>query len=472
MTARQTPTREPTADRQNASRVGVRLGLLYGPAVFGVTAAAIALPTLITALEVDEAAASWVLSAYALALGIGTALFGRLLDAWGARQVLHLGALLLAAGAVLCLTTPSLAGLIIGRMILAAGSGAMTSTAVALAAASAPDTRARVLAGYGTVMSMFTSAATLAGAVATAASWRIATVLPALSLTAIPACLPAAASHPRTGTRVDIRGAGAVAVGVATLLLLGQSATLQLPAWLVAAFVLLLAATTVAVILRRDHPNAFIPREVFANKVFMSAIPVGCSVYAALFALMYAAPIVLTDTYHWDAFAVGASLLPGAVAAAILSRAGAHMAGHASAGRLLSGVAAALALCLATAGLMGGSPPLMIVAASLSFAAVSVAQVVLSAAVAAELSTDRRGGGVGLLLMTFFVGGSGGVAIVAALARRWGLDSALGIIALLPFAAAVLSWRHRPRTHAPPPRLGQEAAAASPAAVRPPKRAS
>jgi MFS family permease len=107
-----------------------RVGALFGPVVFGVTAAGVALPRVATALDASPANVAWVLTAHALALGVGTALFARLASSRGLRAALLFGALILAGGAVVCLLAPSLGLLVAGRLLLAAGSGARLPAAV------------------------------------------------------------------------------------------------------------------------------------------------------------------------------------------------------------------------------------------------------------------------------------------------------------------------------------------------------
>jgi MFS family permease len=68
----------------SARATGIRVGSLFGPAIFGVTAAGIALPDVTRALGTAPSTAAWVLIAHALALGIGTALSGRIADSRGA----------------------------------------------------------------------------------------------------------------------------------------------------------------------------------------------------------------------------------------------------------------------------------------------------------------------------------------------------------------------------------------------------
>ncbi|MFB4298468.1 MFS transporter [Actinomadura sp. NTSP31] len=131
-----------------------------------------------------------VLTVHALVLGVGTALFGRLADARGVRATLLFGSLVLGLGATMILLAPNLGVLVAGQSVLATGSGATTSGALALAAAGGPERRAGVLAAIGATMAVFSASATLAGGVVTQwLTWRLTLVLPVLSLAGVPLCL-------------------------------------------------------------------------------------------------------------------------------------------------------------------------------------------------------------------------------------------------------------------------------------------
>ncbi|WP_214325617.1 MFS transporter [Nonomuraea sediminis] len=187
---------------------------------------------LITAdLRVTPAAAGWVLTVHALALGAGTALFGRLVDAWGARRTLAFGSAILALGTLTCLLSPNLGWLIAGRFLLAAGSGAMTTTAITLAGSSPAEHRARLLGIFGAVLAVFSAGATLAAGLITAGlSWRVTVVLPALSLLAVPLTVRPAAASRGSGRPVDLPGAVLLTAAAAALLILIQAPVLRL-AW-------------------------------------------------------------------------------------------------------------------------------------------------------------------------------------------------------------------------------------------------
>ncbi|MEV5573860.1 MFS transporter [Spirillospora sp. NPDC052269] len=427
------------APRPGPVSTALRLGALFGPSVFGVTAAAVALPEVVRALHAGPAQVAWVLTAHALALGVGTAVFGRLADARGVRATLLVAAVVLVAGAVVGTTAQSLGVLVAGRLVLAAGSGGTVAAGAALLAGVEPAERPKVLGGYGAVMAVFASAATLAGgAVTTWLSWRVTVVLPVLSVAAVPFCHRLA---PRAGSRrsIDVAGAAALTAAVSTLLVLIQARTLDLGGPVVAALaaVLVLAGGALARQVAR-RPDGFVPRPVIGDAAYRISAATGAGVFGGLFAVMYVVPQILAGEHGWTVLTIGAALLPGAVVGGMLARRAGTLGTRA--GRLLlagTAFAASAALAVAATGRGGPWPP--VVAASLCLAAFAVTQVVITGEVTARLPAPLRGAGMGLLNLTFFVGGGVGSATAGALAESLSPSRTLAAVALFPLTTATLS---------------------------------
>ncbi|MBM0230533.1 MFS transporter [Micromonospora sp. STR1_7] len=382
MTVTAAPTRPALAG------LGWRLGALYGPAIYGVSAAAVALPAAAAGLHTTPSAAVWILTIHALGLGIGAAVAGRATDIWGPRRVLTLGAALLAAGTILCATAPTLIVAVAGRALLAAGSGTMTTTALTLAAGQPGPQRPMVLARLGAMMALFSATAPLAGALATAASWRATLVLPALSLVALPLCWPLTHRRLNSG-RVDGTGAGLLVLVAAGLLLTIQSATLHIPQ---PAVIALLAGTcTLGILLivhSRRHRAGFLPAAAVGSRRFCLAGLVGAGVYGGLFACVYAVPQMLTRLGH-SAQDVGLLLLPGAVAAALMARLAATAIRALPPQRVLAGAAALFSatMLLAT---VNQRPAVLTCAATAGFAASAIAQMTLTAAITAHTAPPAQ----------------------------------------------------------------------------------
>ncbi|TWJ20828.1 putative MFS family arabinose efflux permease [Micromonospora endolithica] len=415
--------------------MGWRLGALYGPAIYGVSAAAVALPVAADRLHTAPATAVWILTIHALGLGVGAAVAGRATDIWGPPRTLRLGAALLAAGATLCAFAAILAVAVAGRALLAAGSGAMTATALTLAAGRPATQRPAVLARLGAAMALFSATAPLAGALAVTTSWRAALVLPALSLAALPLCWPLAQPRQRVQARVDWIGAGLLVVTAAGLLLTIQSTALDFPP---PAVVGLVAGTCALAVLmdrhRRRHPDGFVPA-VISQRRFVLAGLAGAGVYGGLFACVYAVPQLLTRL-DYSAQDIGLLLVPSAIVAAVAARLAGRASGDAARRQVLVGVTALFSVSLLLAA-WNHRPVALMGAATVGFAAFAIAQTTLTAAITAGVAPRQRGGALGLLNLMFFIGGAVGASACSALWQPWGLPVALAAVAALPAVAVV-----------------------------------
>ena len=435
--------------------VGLRIGVLFGPAVFGVTAAGVALPSIVSDLDASPASVAWVLTAHATALGVGTAVFGRLTDSVGTRAVLQVAAMVLLAGTVTCLVAPSLLVLVMGRVALAFGSGGMTASALTLAATAAAADRQIVLSRFGGTMAAFSASATLAGGLVTQwFSWRITVVLPVIAALALPVCVGLGR---RGGSRAKIDGPGAVllAVTVSALLVVVQAETLTLStaAVLTATALTVAGALALAWHLRRTV-TGFVPLALVRDPLFVRAAAVGAGVYGGLFSMMWGTPQILVGEHHWSVLTVGAALLPGALGGAVFSRVAGRLTGGARGVWILPACAGLAGLCAICAWSLDGSPLALIVGASCAFAAFAVTQVVTTSLMSARIPPARRGGAIGILNLAFFVGGGLGSSAAGALSHHASVAAALAMVSALPLMAAVLA----PGLHRRPEPVGRHGA--------------
>jgi len=419
----------------SARSIGLRLGSLFGPAIFGVTAAGVALPDVTRALGATPSSAAWVLIAHALALGIGTALSGRLADSRGVWVTLLAGAGVLIAGAAVCLSAQGIVALVIGRLVLATGSGAISASALVLASSSLSEQRPKVLATFGATMAVFSAGATLAGGVVTQwLTWRLTVVLPVLSILAVPFVLRLAKTRPGSGRPIDLAGAGLLSLSAASFVILIQSSALDLQATAVVGLAAALVVSAAGLALRVARvPEGFVQRWLVADTTFLRAMVTGVGVFAGLFGSMYAAPQFLVREHGWSILSAGTWLLPGAVLGGVVSRLASRLA--AAGGALIAATALSSAVLFGLAGLTDSSV-LVICGVSLGFAAFATTQVVATGLLSARIQPAQRGGGLALLNLTFFVGGGAGSAVAGALAKSFSLTTVIVSIAIFPLLGA------------------------------------
>lgn len=445
MTRRTTMLAEEAVPRSEvpiAPGPGWRLGVLYGPAVYGVSAAAVALPDAARHLHVSGPALAWILTAYAVGIGVGAVTAGRISDLWGSRPVLLIAVTLLTTGALTCAVAPNLIAVVAGRILLAVGSGAVKATALVTAAHLPESRRPAALARFGACLAAFSATAPLVGAVTMAWSWRVALALPVLSIAAIPLCWSLTTPR-RHREPLDWPGAGLLAVVAAGILLTAQTAAQQASAATITATAAATAATALILVIRSQRrPGQFVIDGVLSAAWFRHAALTGAGVYAGLFAILYAAPHLLTKLGYGTTH-IGLLLLPGAAVGAALARGAAAAARRLPARYVLSAASLLFAATLCYAAI-DPSPIGVAAAATAAFAAAAIAQMLLTAKATRHAPPPCRGGAIGLLTLATFVGGGGGTALCAALWQPWGPAAALALTALLPAAAAAAGWRLHP----------------------------
>jgi len=417
--------------------VALLLGALIGLSGMGSGAVAVALPDVVDHFHVPVDRGVWVISAYAITLAVGTALYGRAADNAGVRTPLAVGIGLLSAGALLASLAPTYGALIGARLLQGAGAGA--APVLTLAAIRVKyDGRARSAAlGHlaGVAVAVTALGPVVGGLLTDLIGWRAAVVFPAIALVALAVLwrsLPAGGS----GARLDYAGAGIVAATAAGLVLLVQSPSIGVVGAVVG--VALLAAGVPAVLAWvRMRPDGFLPRAVLAEPEVLRCALGGAAMPASWFGLLIAIPTVLAAR-GWSPLMVGLALLPGALLGVLISRFVGSTIDRIGAKRAvaLSASTCVVAVLVGSVGALG-IPVLLMVAMALVYCGFTLGQPAMSAAVAETVPRTMEGVAIGLATLVFFVGGGLGAA-VSGLGGVVGVPWSLVLLALLPLTAAVV----------------------------------
>ncbi|MFK8847195.1 MFS transporter [Streptomyces sp. Ac-502] len=133
-----------------------------------------ALPGLRRDLHASAAAGPWVISGYLLAAGALMPAAGRLGDLYGRRRLLLVGLALFGGTSAGCAVAPSLALLVVFRVLQGAGGALVMPVGLALLTRSFPPGRARVATGYALGLAGLATACGpfVGGVLAQELSWR------------------------------------------------------------------------------------------------------------------------------------------------------------------------------------------------------------------------------------------------------------------------------------------------------------
>jgi len=180
------------------------------------------LPSMFADLHADPARGVWVVSAFMLSTSLTTPLLGQLGDVIGRAKVLLVALALAAMGSVLGMTAPSLAVLVVARVLQGAGGAvfplAFGQAREVLPPAKVPTAVGLISGGFGIGGSV---GLVISGPLSDLVSWRavfgVSLVLGSISLWCV---LPTRhASKPSRERRLDWRGALVVALGFGCVLL-------------------------------------------------------------------------------------------------------------------------------------------------------------------------------------------------------------------------------------------------------------
>lgn len=413
------------------------LGSLIGLSGMGSAAVAVALPAIVEHFGVPADRGVWVISAYAITLAVGTALYGRASDNAGIRTPLAVGIGLLSAGALLAAAAPNYGALIGARLLQGAGAGA--APVLTLAALRVKyDGRVRSAAlGHlaGMAVAVTALGPVVGGLLTDLLGWRAAVFFPAMALIVL-ALLWRSLPSGGSGARLDYAGAVLVAGTAAGLVLLVQSPSIGSAA-VVAGVVLLALGVPAVLAWARRRPDGFLPRAVLSEPAVLRSALGGAALPASWFGLLVAIPTVLAAA-GWTPLAIGFALLPGALLGVLVSRFVGRTIDRVGARRSIA-LAAATCVVAVLVGAVGatGVPVLLMMAMALVYAGFTLGQPAMAEAVEDAVPPGMQGVALGLATLVFFVGGGLGAA-VAGLGSVLGHGWALVILALLPLGATLV----------------------------------
>jgi MFS family permease len=431
----------------SSSRAAVLLGLLFGLAGTSTSAVTVALPRLASELGVTASTAAWTVSAYTVALAVATPAHGRLADMVGIRAPLVVGVLAMVGGALASALAPSFAVLVVARVVQGAGAAAVPVLATALVSARwSGDTRGAALGRIAGVSATLSALGPIiGGGLEALGGWRWAMALPVLGLLAVPA-LRRAAPTGGSGERLDVLGAGLVAVAASGLVLLLQSASAG-PVAVAVGAALLAAGAPLLALWVRARPHGFLPRAVVTDGTVLRSAFAAAAVPASWFALLLGVPLAAAS-WGWTPWRTGLLLVPAAAVGFASPAVARHLLARLGARRSLALACptAAVALLTAALGALLASPVLLATAVVLVTMAFGVGQPAMIAAVGSAVPEEQRGIALGVATLVFLTGASIGAATVGGLAAVIGIPGALCLLVALPVAGVATLLAARPAT--------------------------
>jgi EmrB/QacA subfamily drug resistance transporter len=305
-----------------------------GMAFLDSTIVTVAAPQIANDLGGGFAGMQWVLDGYLLTLGALVLVGGALGDLLGKRRVFILGTVGFALASVACGLSPTIAALVVARMLQGVFAALLVPTSLALLNSEfAGADRGKAIGAWSGLSGVFTALGPFVGGGlvdAFPAGWRVAFLIN-LPLAAVAVWLARSAVPDSPGTRtpaslisqLDLLGAGLATVGLGLVVgPLIEAQRLGGLTWILVGSGVLLLAGFIALEARRGHtgqPPPMVPLSLFRIRSFSVANLVTFVVYGALSAATFLVTIYVQIVMGYSAVAAGAAGLPITVILALLS---------------------------------------------------------------------------------------------------------------------------------------------------------
>ena len=296
----------------------------------------VAFPALERAFSHDtRASLSWVITGYSIIFGSLLVVAGRTADRIGSRRVFFFGLGVFCFGSLLCGIAPSVATLIIGRVIQGAGAAAVLPASLGLLlTAYSKEQRSQVVALWGGIGALAVATGPSLGALLiTGFGWRAAFYVN----------LPVGLIAWLVGRRVLVKSSGTGSTsspdypGVVLLslsLALLVLAISQGPTWgwsngrIIGGFVLAVVLFSSFLFRSSRHPEPVLDLRLFRARSFSVANTTALLYSMGFFAMLLGNILFLTSVWHYSILRAGLAVTPGPLVVACVSGSAGKMAGR------------------------------------------------------------------------------------------------------------------------------------------------
>ena len=367
----------------------------------------------------------WIVAGYLITATTTVPLWGRLADLRGRKPVLMAGLGIFVIASALCAASPSMAWLIAFRTLQGIGAGCIQPLVFTVVADIFPfDQRARLQGFFSAMWAIAAIIGPVLGALfVSTVGWRwIFTINIPIGVVAAALLLGYREKKLQTkpGSRLEVRGAILLTLGVALLLIgLGTGAQNATPNWAVVAVALVLMAAFAVFEWRAASPT--VPLRLLRNRVIGPAILIASIAGTLMFGVTAYVPLWVQSVQGGSAYeagaAVGAMSIGWPIASAISGFAMVRIGYQ----RLV--VAGALALLVGTLMLAVAQPgngPIWIAAGTLVIGlGMGAFSAPLLIVVQSSVDWSQRGAATALNQFSRTIGGAIGVALMGVLLQRY-----------------------------------------------------
>lgn len=373
----------------------------------------VSLPDIAADFGIAPSAANWINTGFILTFAIGTSVYGKLSDVYGARKLLLFGLLLYGAGSCIgALLHASYPAVLLARLTQGAGISAVPALLMTVVARYvAPEHRGKAFGLIGSAVACGEGLGPVIGGLTTGyLHWHLLFLIPLATLLTIPFFLRTLPAEPPSQTKMDVVGALCLSAGITAFTLFTTAGGWQY----LAAALPLFGGFMVRI---RYAAQPFVEPALLRNVPFAAGVLAGSILLGTVAGYVSMVPYMMKALHHMPTSLIGIGILfPGTASVILFGMAGGVLSDKR--GKRLTMIAG-LGLIAAGFGIVSfwadRTPWLITGATILAFGGLSFVKTVISASVAGTLGPEQTGSGMGLLNLVCFLGEGIGVAAVGGL---------------------------------------------------------
>ncbi|AWB45245.1 tetracycline resistance MFS efflux pump [Paenibacillus sp. CAA11] len=380
----------------------------------------VSLPDISAQFGIEPSAANWVNTSFMLSFAAGTAVYGKIADAFGVKRLLRFGLCLYAGGSMAGLLLHTwFPGLLLARFIQGVGASVVPGLIVVIVATCVDHRhRGKAFGLIGSTVALGEGIGpVLGGLIADFVHWSYLFVLPMITLVTLPFFMRTLPDTPSKKAPLDVIGGGLLVLGIVSFSLFMTNYN-----WLYgSASIILLALFSWRI---RSVKEPFIDPALFKKRKFIVGVLLGGILLGIVAGFISMVPYMMREVYQMTTSLIGGGVLfPGTISVILFGVAGGNWVDRRGAGFVLvTGIFLLGAGFLIIALLTDGSPWLISGALILIFGGLSFVKTVISTTVADALGSDETGSGMGFLNYACFLAEGIGIAVVGGMLVQHSLD--------------------------------------------------
>ncbi|GAC1499581.1 MAG: MFS transporter [Ktedonobacteraceae bacterium] len=286
----------------------------------------VALPAIQLDLHGSLRGLQWVVNGYTLVFASLLLSAGTLGDRWGHKRAFLIGFLLFTLGSLLCSIVPSLATLIVARILQGVGPALLVPASLSLITHgfSDPGERARAIGIWGGSSGIgLASGPVVGGLLVETLGWRSIFLLNIpIGILAIVLTLRFVTETPRsTRQKLDLWGQLCAILMLATLtyaLIEGRQEGWFSPQ-IISVLLVCLVSLIAFLLIEARHSNPMLPLRLFALPTFSAATIVGSVINFGFYGVLFVLSLFFQDIQHYSAVLTGVAFLPITIATGLNS---------------------------------------------------------------------------------------------------------------------------------------------------------